>query len=103
MDTTSTTVHQQSTNDVNSTSNATCTTSQHAYHTSNQTDLITFLLASCGSPIPSTWIKAIDKGHFAAWPGLTSNLMRKHLPKSMAMVKAISTSKARIFVPPNKH
>jgi hypothetical protein len=58
-----------------------------AYHTSNQTELVTFLHAACGSPVPSTWIKAIDNGHFATWPGLTSDLIRKLLPKSLATVK----------------
>jgi hypothetical protein len=58
-----------------------------AYHTTNQTELIAFLHAACGSPVPSTWTKAIDNGHFATWPGLTSDLVRKQLPKSIATVK----------------
>jgi hypothetical protein len=58
-----------------------------AYHTTNQVNLITFLRAACGSPMPSTWTKAIDNSHFATWPGLTSNLVRKQLPKSMATSK----------------
>jgi hypothetical protein len=37
--------------------------------------------------VPSTWIQAIEKGHFATWPGLTASLVRKHLPKSIATVK----------------
>ena len=37
--------------------------------------------------MPSTWIKAIDNGHFATWPGLTADLVRKHLPKSTATIK----------------
>jgi hypothetical protein len=57
------------------------------YHTSTQANLIQFLHASCGSPVPSTWIKAIDNGHFATWPGLTADLVRTHLPKSTATVK----------------
>lgn len=46
-----------------------------------------FLHAACGSPVPSTWIKAINNGHFATWPGLTAELVRKHLPKSTATIK----------------
>ena len=34
-----------------------------------------------------TWTKAIDAGYFATWPGLTSELVRKHLPKLLATVK----------------
>jgi hypothetical protein len=48
---------------------------------------VQFLYAACGSPVPSTWITAINNGHFATWPGLTADLVRKHLPKSMATVK----------------
>ena len=53
-----------------------------AYHNTSQIDHIAFLHAACGYPVPSTWIKAIDHGHFATWPGLTADLVRKHLPKS---------------------
>jgi hypothetical protein len=42
------------------------------------------LHATCGYPVPSTWIWAIDNGHFATWPRLTADLVQKHLPKSMA-------------------
>jgi hypothetical protein len=35
-----------------------------------------------------TWIKAIEAGHFTTWPGLTADLVRKHLPKSIATTKA---------------
>jgi hypothetical protein len=58
-----------------------------AYHTSTQTDLITYLHAACGSPVPSTWMKAIRNGHFATWPGLTAKLVKDKLPKSIATVK----------------
>jgi hypothetical protein len=48
---------------------------------------VQFLHAACGSPVPSAWITAINNGHFATWPGLTADLVRKHLPKSTATVK----------------
>ena len=35
----------------------------------------------------STWTSAITSGFFATWPGLTSALVRKHLPKSLATAK----------------
>jgi hypothetical protein len=59
-------------------------TAHSAYHTPNLVEHVKFLHASCGYPVPSTWIRAIDSGHFATWPGLTANLVRKHLPQSMA-------------------
>jgi hypothetical protein len=58
-----------------------------AYHTTTQRDHVTFLHAACGYPVPTTWIQAIDRGHFATWPGLTSELVRKHLPKSIPTIK----------------
>jgi hypothetical protein len=58
-----------------------------AYYTSTQTDLFSYLHAACGSPVPSIWIKAINNGHFATWPGLTAKLVREKLPKSIATVK----------------
>ena len=63
----------------------------HAMHNvsehSTQRDLVTFLHAACFSPVPSTWIDAIHAGHFTTWPGLTADLVRKHLPKSPATIK----------------
>ena len=50
-------------------------------------DLVIYLHHACFSPVPSTWIKAIDAGYFSTWPGLTSDLVRKHLPKSVATAK----------------
>jgi hypothetical protein len=55
-----------------------------AYHTTNLIDHVMFLHAACGYPVPSTWTRAIDRGHFATWPGLSANLVRKHLPKALA-------------------
>jgi hypothetical protein len=61
--------------------------SNSIYQTTTNRELIQFLHTACGSPVPSTWIAAINKGHFATWPGLTADLVRKHLPKSIATVK----------------
>eukprot|EP00957_Ditylum_brightwellii_P191960 14613046-Ditylum_brightwellii.AAC.1 len=40
--------------------------------------------AAAGSPVPSTWIDAINNGFFFTWPGLTAANVRKYLPKSKA-------------------
>ena len=50
-------------------------------------DLARFLHAACFSPVPSTFIKAIKNNHFSTWPGLTSELITKHLPMSIATAK----------------
>eukprot|EP00957_Ditylum_brightwellii_P135003 10293686-Ditylum_brightwellii.AAC.1 len=41
-----------------------------------------FLHAAAGYSVPSTWIKAIQKGYNISWPGLTANNVRRYLPKS---------------------
>ena len=48
---------------------------------------VAFLHACAGYPALSTWCKAIDAGHYATWPNLTSELVRKHPPQSKPMVK----------------
>ena len=37
--------------------------------------------------MPSTWNASIDAGLFSTWPGLISQLIRQHLPKSIATAK----------------
>ena len=48
---------------------------------------IAFLHWCAGSPQLSTWCKAIDAGFYRSWPGLTSKLVRKHMPQSPPMIK----------------
>ena len=37
--------------------------------------------------VPSTFVTAINNGNFSTWPGLTSELIEKHLPKILATAK----------------
>jgi hypothetical protein len=55
-----------------------------AYHQKTISKLIQFLHATAGSPPVKTWCNAIDSNFFSTWPGLTSQAVRKHLPKSEA-------------------
>jgi hypothetical protein len=57
-----------------------------AYKQKTKQDLLAFLHAAAGSPTVATWCHAIDKGFYNTWPGLTSTLVRKHLPKALATV-----------------
>ena len=43
--------------------------------------LVQFLHRDCFSPVVDNWCKAIGTGYFTTWTGLTSKLVRKHLPK----------------------
>jgi hypothetical protein len=55
-----------------------------AYHQKTISNLIQFLHAIAGSPPVKTWCKTIDNNFFLTWPGLISQAVRKHLPKSEA-------------------
>ena len=62
-------------------------TAHNVYEQKSIQDTIMYLHACCFSPVQDTWVKAIANGHFATWPALTVDNVRKYLPKSDAMVK----------------
>eukprot|EP00978_Attheya_sp_CCMP212_P013058 scaffold32606_cov75-Attheya_sp.AAC.1 len=46
-------------------------------------ELAKYYHTACFSPIKLTWLRAIKDGNFKSWPGLTEELIKKHLPASM--------------------
>ena len=50
-------------------------------------DLATWLHLCAWSPVTHTWTTAIDNSYYATWPGLSSFLIWKHLPKSIPTAK----------------
>ena len=52
--------------------------------TATVAEQMAYLHACMYSPVPSTMIKAADQGFLSPFPGLTSENIRKHLPKSIA-------------------
>jgi hypothetical protein len=66
-----------------------------SHHTANgaihdigtKQDLTSFLHACALSPLPSTFLRAIQRGHFSSWPGLTASLVTKHLTKLLTTSK----------------
>eukprot|EP00804_Cyclotella_cryptica_P010117 CCRYP_019273-RA/>CCRYP_019273-RA protein AED:0.41 eAED:0.41 QI:0/0/0/1/0/0/2/0/262 len=52
------------------------------YECTNTAQLINFYHATMGYPVVSTWCKAIDKGYFRGWNGLTSDRARKFIRPS---------------------
>ena len=58
-----------------------------AYHMSTLPALVQFLHRAYFRPVVDTCYKAIDAGYFTNLPGLTSMLVRKHLPASIETVK----------------
>jgi hypothetical protein len=59
----------------------------NAFATRTKQELVSFLHASYFSPMPSTLLAAINAGNFSSWLGFTSDLVKKHLPKSQATIK----------------
>ena len=54
-----------------------------AYHKETKPALTSYLHACAGFPKKATWTKAINNGQYITCPGLTSKLVRKHLPLSV--------------------
>ena len=54
---------------------------------STKSYLVQYLHRYAFRPVVTTWTKAIYAGYFSTWPGLTSEIVCKHLPKSMATSK----------------
>ena len=50
-------------------------------------ELAQFYHACTFSSVSSTWIEAIKNNYFQRWPGLTAELICKHIPKSMETAK----------------
>ena len=50
-------------------------------------DLVLYLHAACFSPPKSTFLKAVKNNNFIGWPGLTPDLVNKHLSNTIATTK----------------
>ena len=50
-------------------------------------DLVQYMHREYFIPVVSTFTKVIDTGYFSTWPGLTYELVRKHLPISLSTTK----------------
>ena len=42
-------------------------------------DLINYYHAAAGFPIKATWLRAIKRGYYIGWPGLTAERVQTHL------------------------
>ena len=58
-----------------------------AQHSATPAELVAFAHASLFSPALSTLSTALTNGYVKDFPGLTAKLLRKHPPRSVAMVK----------------
>ena len=60
---------------------------KNAFSMTTKADLAIYYHRAAWSPVPATFITAIQQGYFATWPGLTAALISKHLPKSINTAK----------------
>ena len=56
------------------------------YEKKNQAELVSFLHATCFSPVKSTLFEDVKNENFATWTGLTAEIIAARLPKSEATV-----------------
>ena len=56
-----------------------------AYQTKSLPELVAFLHVAAFIPSTTTWLNAIKKWFFQSWPGLTTEVVSKYLPKSPAI------------------
>ena len=59
----------------------------NAFSMATKPDLAMYYHRAAFSSIRTTFITAISNGKFSTWPGLTAELIAKHLPKSLATAK----------------
>ena len=62
-------------------------TINHVYDMRTKVDLATYLHLCAWSPAVDTSLKAINRSAYLTWPGLSSKLIKKHLPKSIPTAK----------------
>jgi hypothetical protein len=60
---------------------------QNVYEQKSIQATITYLHACCFIPVTDTWLKAIQNRHFATWPSVTVENVRKYLSKYDATSK----------------
>jgi hypothetical protein len=65
-------------------------------------NLVQYFHRACFSPVIKTWTQAINAGFFTTWPGLTSVLVPKHLPKYVATAKGHLRQDRKTSDPPRQ-
>ena len=59
----------------------------NAFYMATNPDLEMYYHRAAFSPVPTKFITAINNGNLSTWPGLTAELISKHLPKILATAK----------------
>ena len=59
----------------------------NAFSMATKPDLAMYYHRAAFPPVPTTFITAIKNCNFSTWPGLTADIISKHLPKSLTTEK----------------
>ena len=62
-------------------------TINNVYELRTKEEIIRFYHAAAGYPTKRTWIRAVARGHYASWPGLTTTAIQRHFPESLETQK----------------
>ena len=62
-------------------------TVNNVYELRSKAEMVQFYHAAAGFPTKRTWVRAVQRGHYASWPGLTAAAVQKHFPESMETQK----------------
>ena len=69
------------------TTNLIAPAAHNAYDLPSLEALVKYMHAAAGFTVKSTWLRAIKKGNFATWPGLTYSNAAKYCPQSVEALK----------------
>ena len=69
------------------TTNQTTSAAHSAYDLTIIEDIVRYMHEASGLPFKSTWLKAIKKGNFETWPGLTYSNAAKYFPHAVKTIK----------------
>ena len=72
---------------LNQESNRTTSLAYSAYYLPSVEALVMYMYAESGVPVKSTWIRAIKRGNFETWPGLTYSNPSKYCPQEVGTMK----------------
>ena len=72
---------------LNQESNRTTSLAYSAYYLPSVEALVMYMYAESGVPVKSTWIRAIKRGNFETWPGLTYSNASKYFPRAVDTIK----------------
>ena len=72
---------------IDTTTNLIYPVAHNAYDMPSLEALVKYMHAADRFTVKSTWLRAIKKGNFATWPGMTYSNVEKYCPQSVETLK----------------